>query len=66
MTLGGTHIQVPIGESYILVNGVRVNNDTAASLKDGRTYLPIRVVLEALGYQVGWDAATRTVLVQGQ
>ena len=31
-------VQVPIGKSYILVNGATVTNDTAAVIKDGRAY----------------------------
>jgi hypothetical protein len=40
-----------------------VEIDTAAVIKDGRTYLPIRCVLEAVGATVGWESASRTVLV---
>lgn len=35
--------------------------DTQPYLQKGRTYLPARYVAEAFGYQVGWDAATKTV-----
>ena len=60
---GGTVVKVPIGQSYILVNGVKKTNDTVAVIKDSRTYLPIRAVLEAFGANVGWDQNTQTVLV---
>lgn len=61
---GDTTVQVPIGESYILVNGVPVPNDTSAMILDGRTYLPIRAVLEAFGAGVSWNNDTRTVAVR--
>ena len=44
-------------------NGQKISNDTAAIIKDGKTYLPIRAVLEAFGASVGWDGATQTVTV---
>ena len=54
-------IEIPIGTNKIYVNNKLIENDTIAVVKDGRTYLPIRVVLENAGYTVEWDAATRTV-----
>jgi len=60
----GTTVQVTIGQAYILVNGVPVTNDTSAVIKDERTYLPIRAVLEAFGAGVSWDNDNRTVVVR--
>lgn len=59
----GTVVQVPIGQAYIFVNGVPKENDTSAVIKNDRTYLPIRAVLEAFGANVAWDDANKTVLV---
>lgn len=60
----GTTVVVPIGENYVLKNGVTIKNDTAALIQDGRTYLPIRVVLESFGAKVSWDAKANMVVVQ--
>lgn len=60
--MGGTVVLVPIDNKYILVNGNRVENDTEAVIVNGRTYLPIRAVLEAFGAVVGWENETRTVV----
>lgn len=38
--------------------------DTAAVVKDGRTYAPLRYLAEGYGYEVSWDAATSTVVVK--
>lgn len=59
----GVVVQVPLGKSYILVNGTRKTNDTAAQVKDGRTYLPIRAVLEAFGASVAWNQSSQSVVV---
>lgn len=42
---------------------VQVNNepiDTEAVIVEDRTLVPVRGVFEAIGYQVSWDAATKT------
>ena len=61
LTLGAKVVKVQIGQNNILVDGVPVPMDTAAAVKDGRTLLPVRAVGEALGANVGYDAATSTV-----
>lgn len=56
-------VKIPIGKNYILVNDKQVANDTAAIVKNGKTYLPIRAVAEALGAKVFWDNDTSTVIL---
>lgn len=56
-------VEVPIDESYILKNGEEIPVDTAARIVNGRTYLPIRAVIEAFGSDVEWDAALNTVVI---
>ncbi|QUH29547.1 stalk domain-containing protein [Vallitalea guaymasensis] len=56
-------VKVPIDKNYIIKNGRIIYNDTVSLVKNGRTYLPIRVVMEALGYEVGWDNPTSSVLI---
>jgi len=62
----GVVIKVPIGKDYILANDKKIENDTISLIKEGRTYLPIRVVMEAFGYKVGWEGQTRTVVITSQ
>lgn len=40
-----------------------VTMDTNAVIKNSRTYAPIRFLAEALGYDVGWNGNTRTVII---
>ncbi len=56
-------VEVPIDQSYILVNGEQKATDTQAKIVNGRTYLPIRAVIEAFGSSVEWDAALKTVVI---
>ena len=55
ITKNGTTVIVPIGESFILVNGNKETIDTASLIQDNRTFLPIRAVLEAFGADVKWN-----------
>lgn len=60
----GTIVEVPIGQPHIFVNGQLTPNDTEAVIaSDGRTYLPIRKVMEAFGARVLWDGGTQTVYI---
>ena len=56
------NIHIPIGYNHINVDGKMVPNDAAAVIVEGRTYLPIRAVLEALNFNVQWDEASQTVI----
>jgi competence protein ComEC len=62
----GVTVQVPIEVAYIIKNGQQITNDTAALIKDNRTYLPIRAVLEAFGADVSWDGSTQTVVAYSE
>lgn len=59
----GIKIEIPLGAKYILKNGERVENDTEAVSIDGKTYLPIRKVMEAFGATVGWNSFNSTVTI---
>jgi chitinase len=58
---GGTRIVLNIGDSRYAVNGESLTMDTAAALKEGRTYIPARPALEALGYSVSYSEAGKSV-----
>lgn len=40
-----------------------IEMDCAPYIKDGRTYVPIRFISEALGYEVGWDKDFQTAIL---
>ncbi len=44
----------------IIVNDHIVFSDVAPYIKKGRTFVPIRFIAEELGFDVKWDAKTRT------
>ncbi|MEW6770993.1 MAG: copper amine oxidase N-terminal domain-containing protein, partial [Bacillota bacterium] len=63
LTLDGVTLRLAIGSKTLYVNGVAKQMDVAPVIRKGRTYLPARWVAEAFGYEVHWDAGTKTVLV---
>ena len=56
---GTTTVACVIGENCVYRNGTKILNDAAAVIRGSRTYLPIRVVAEALDAEVLWDGSVR-------
>lgn len=59
-------VYVPMGEDYIFRNEEKIVNDTKSQAKDGRIYLPIRIVMEAFMCQVEWDQTSYTVIINSK
>lgn len=53
-------VTMQVGETELTVNGQTVRMDVSPSLQEGVIYIPLRVVAEAIGATVTWDAATNT------
>jgi hypothetical protein len=56
-------IIMPIGSKTIIINGVQSKVDAVPEIKLGRTFMPIRSIIEAVGGTIGWNAKTRTVTI---
>ena len=63
VTNGSTTAVLSIGSSNLTTDGKVIPMDVAATIVDGRTYLPVRYVAEAFGFNVSWDAAAQAVTV---
>lgn len=50
------------GEMTMITDGFKM--DTTAVIKDGRTYAPVRYMVQSFGYDVGWDKTTKTVTIE--
>ena len=53
-------IQVKVASTSLVTSNGMVTMDTVAVNKDGRIYVPVRYIANALGASVSWDQATRT------
>lgn len=63
---GDITVEVPLGQKHILKNGQEIAIDTESVIKEDRTYLPIRAVVEAFGSEFQWDKNTKTVVITSE
>ena len=61
ITKGQTVVKLVVGSKIITTNGKQAAMDTVAIVKDGRTFVPVRFIAEALGLAISWDDKTQTV-----
>jgi len=66
LTRDNYEVTIVIDSPTFNTNGVNHDLDVPAQIIGGRTMLPIRLVLESVGYYVGWNEATRAVLVSAE
>ncbi|MBQ3405105.1 MAG: leucine-rich repeat protein [Oscillospiraceae bacterium] len=60
---GATKIVMTIGQTSYTVNGVSKTMDVPPQIMSSRTMVPIRVIAESFGADVGWNSPGRTVLI---
>ncbi|HYE67562.1 MAG TPA: glycosyl hydrolase family 18 protein [Anaerovoracaceae bacterium] len=60
---GDTTVKLTIGESMIFVNGKETAMDTKAVIRGNRTYIPLRAVFSAFGYDTAWHGSSSTVYI---
>ena len=64
-TADGRTIIFPIGGSAARTDGGEaIQMDTAAVIVNERAYAPARFLAEYFGFQVSWDGASRTVIIE--
>lgn len=63
----GKTIVLQVGSKYMYVNGKRTRidsgNGTQVIIKNGRTFLPIRAVIENMGGKVKWDQSDKKISI---
>lgn len=52
-----------IGSADVYKNSEKITTDVVPAIVDGRTLVPVRVIIEAMDGAVDWDEATRTVTI---
>jgi hypothetical protein len=61
--LGGVKVEIIIGSQSAFVNGKEIKLDVSPKISNGRTFVPIRFVSEALGASVIWEASTKKIII---
>ena len=64
MVDGADKISFTAGTNLMTVNGTDFTMDTKTMAKDGKVYIPFRILFETLNYQVGWDKAAKAVTLE--
>lgn len=59
----GDDMKMTIGRNIYECNGVKIEFDVAPLIRQDRTYIPVRVIAESMGYVVGWEEASQTVTI---
>lgn len=59
----GKVLTITLGEKNMLVDGKSVALDVPAEVKESRTFLPMRAIVEALGAKVDWSASAKTATI---
>lgn len=59
--LGDRIVQLKLGSNDLYVNGAVMKMDTAAVVKEGRTFVPIAWIARAMGVNYAWSDADLTV-----
>ncbi|MCL2201021.1 MAG: copper amine oxidase N-terminal domain-containing protein [Oscillospiraceae bacterium] len=66
LTRYDTTVVLTIGSGIFAINGVSRTLDVSAQIISGRTMLPLRAVLESVGYGLSWDDESRVVGIFSQ
>ena len=62
----GNTIEIPLEKYYFIRNGQVLNHDSAARLIDGKTYIPVRAIIEAIGAKGVWTGDSVQITYQKQ
>lgn len=62
-TRGNHRVTLRVGSAEAIIDGRSVTLTTPPVILQGRTYVPVRFVSEALGGYVGWDAQRQVVSI---
>ena len=63
VTLEDQTIEVPIGQTYAVINGEKINVAVPGQLINGSTFVPLRFIGENLGAKVDYDATTKGISI---
>ncbi|ETT30089.1 MULTISPECIES: copper amine oxidase N-terminal domain-containing protein [unclassified Paenibacillus] len=61
--LNGKKLVLVIGNRQFTLDGAKKTMDTAALMKNGRTFVPLKFVSEGLGVGVNWDQRVSTAYI---
>ena len=63
--IGNNFLKMQVGNMSYLVNGKQKKMDVAPFIQNSRTYVPLRFIMEAFGFNVDWEQRSKTVTISG-
>ena len=60
------NIKASYSVSKLIVNGVDTGKGSSCFISEGTTYVPLRVIAEALNQDISWDSATKTIYINSK
>ena len=63
LTRAEDRVVITVGSTVFTTNGAEHTLDVPAQIIGNSTLVPLRAILESVGYTLDWDAATRTVVI---
>ena len=61
-----TSVQLKVGSNTMLVNGNKVALDAAPVVKNGTTYVPLKIVSDYFGFKVSYHSSSRKIIINGK
>jgi len=63
ITINDTSISMQVGNPVVTVNGKEVKLDAPPVIRNGRTFVPLRFIMEVFGAKVDYESATRKITI---
>jgi len=63
MNKGNQTLELKTGDTFVLVNGKKIDVTSLIGMDRGSVYIPLRFISEALGYKVQWDNDNQLAIV---
>ena len=63
IVINNDHLILPVDQAQLTLNGQTRAIDVAPQIRQGRTFVPVRFISEAIGMDVSYDNASRTVSI---
>ncbi|MDU7506217.1 MAG: copper amine oxidase N-terminal domain-containing protein, partial [Clostridia bacterium] len=63
IVINNDHLILPVDQAQLTLNGETRAIDVAPQIRQGRTFVPVRFISEAIGMDVSYDNASRTVSI---
>lgn len=65
IVIGNDFLKMQVGNTVYIVDGKQKTMDVAPFIQNSRTYVPLRFIMEAFGFDVEWLQSSKTVTISG-